>query len=479
VRGMGQKMDRGAQKNLEHGDSVKSSRAERSSGDPAQSNEHSQAPILPNRDGLNEEPADNSSLVFSPLEEVKRYANEFRSARAAFHAIFHRAEDYFDSVLVTAGTDRTNPDYPSFIYLNSIPDLRGHNPHKAIFGQRSVSPNPYFLAAITVPLPSTSLDQSEGNQASVLGVQPGFTKPGEKPCIPRDRMLIAWLEYSRSNQCYYLHRPNSHSLVDSAQFRFENLTLLQQCTRDQWNWSGLERAVREVLAPKGLEVVHKDLGAFNHIWDDQIEIRRGSSKDLPPAYEMLADVLDAIAEVNVRKEGFFNTRVIAKPERPLAINITEQAKRFADINRVSDRSKKLDTIIEQGRYLLGQYTEPYTVGCLGELVSRLEREANAKAKRSSLPFELPESPLFRGRQNSSSQLVSDLEDILRSWVPNPSRTPECVKDFFRAVDDLRQDAKMGAKITPERCQSIVCALEKGLLCLQVTNNLPFKGNEPL
>jgi hypothetical protein len=476
---MGQKMDLGAQKNPEHGDSVKSSRAERSSDDPSQSNEHSQAPILPNRDGLNPEPAYNPTLVFSPLQEVKRYTREFRSARGAFHAIFDRAEDYFDSVLVTAGINRTNPEYPSFIYLNSIPDLRGHNPHKAIFGQRSVSPNPYFLAAITVPLPSTSLDQSEGNQSPVLGVQPGFTKPGEKPCIPRDRMLIAWLEYSRSNQCYYLRRPNSHGLVDSAQLRFENLTSLQQCTRDQWNWSGLERTVREVLAPKGLEVVHKDLGAFNHIWDDQIEIRGGNPKDLPPAYEILADVLDAIAKVNVRMEGFFKPRVIAKPERPSAKNITEQAKRFADINRVSDISNELDTIIEQGRHLLGPDTDPYTVGCIGELVNRLEREANADTKRSSLTFKLPESSLSRRKQNSSEQLLSDLEDILISWAPNLSRAPDCVKDFFQAVNELQQDAKMGAKIAPELCQSMIRALEEGLLCLQVTNNLPFKENERL
>ncbi len=114
---MGQKMDLGAQTNPEHGYSFKSSRHEGSSGDPSKSPEHSPTPNLPNRDGLNPEPADNPAQAFSPLQEVKRYTREFRSARAAFNAIFHRAEDYFDSVLVTAGIDRTNPEYPSFIYL--------------------------------------------------------------------------------------------------------------------------------------------------------------------------------------------------------------------------------------------------------------------------------------------------------------------------------------------------------------------------
>jgi hypothetical protein len=86
--------------------------------------------------------------------------------------------------------------------------------------------------------------------------------------------------------------------------------------------------VQEVLAPKGLEVVHRELGGFRNIWDDRIEIRRGNSKDLPPAYEMLADVLDAIAKVNVRMEGLFNPRVISRPERPLATKSLSRPKGF-------------------------------------------------------------------------------------------------------------------------------------------------------
>lgn len=51
MRGMGQKMDLGAQTNPEHGDSFKSSRHERSSGDPSKSPEHSPTPNLPNSHG--------------------------------------------------------------------------------------------------------------------------------------------------------------------------------------------------------------------------------------------------------------------------------------------------------------------------------------------------------------------------------------------------------------------------------------------
>jgi hypothetical protein len=126
---MEQNMDLAAKNNPEHGDSYKSSQAERPSGDSLQSNKHSPTPILPERDEFNPEPADNTYLASSPLQELKRHTRELLNARGAFQLIFHRAEDYFNSVLVTAGIDRTNPEYPSFIYLNSIPDLRGHNPH--------------------------------------------------------------------------------------------------------------------------------------------------------------------------------------------------------------------------------------------------------------------------------------------------------------------------------------------------------------
>jgi hypothetical protein len=449
-------------------DSVEPSRPE-SGSEPAHNDtsgprQHLSSPALPEREMQSPVSVDNPLRASSPLAEVRRFAHEFRLARGEFLSEFHRAEDYFDSLLITAGIDKTAADYPSHITLNSIPDLRGHNPYPTIFGRDfTVSPNPCFIAAITVPFPAGNCDQSGDNQSSAVGAQPGFTQPGEKPRIPDDRMLLAWLEYNRGEQCYRLYRPNAHGLVDASLNRFKNLALRQQCPRDSWSWDGVEGTLREMLTTKGLVVITPDLGNFRTIWDDKIEIRAGDgSRKFPPPYELLADVLDVFAKLNIRRGGFLWSKVIAEPARPPAANITAQAKQFADINRVPEKEKRRRALEEQGYHLLGHGTDSYTVGCIGELVSRLAREASPDSSRRSLPFKLPESPLFVKKQNRSSQLLADLDDIITSWAPTPSRAPECVKDFFRAIDELREDAKLGGGITPGRCQEVIDHLETGL-----------------
>ncbi len=457
-----------AENHPDESDSVKPSRPESSPdpaySEPSRSHDHLSSPALPAREGRSPASVDNSLQASNPLEEVKRFAREFRMARGEFLSQFHRAEDYFDSLLITAGIDKTAPDYPSYITLNSIPDLRGHNPYPTIFGRDfAVSPNPSFIAAITVPFPAGDRAQADENQASALGAQPGFTQPGEKPRIPDDRMLLAWLEYNRGERCYKLCRPNPHGILDASMYRFKNLTLRQQCPRDSWAWNGVEGTLREMLTTKGLVVVTPDLGNFRTIWDDKIEIRAGDgTRKLPSPYEVLADVLDVFAKLNIRRGGFLWSKVIAEPARPPAANITARAKQFADINRVPEKEKKRRELEEQGDHLLGHGIDSYTVGCIGELVSRLEQEASPDFLRSSLPFKLPESPLFLKKHDRASQLLTDLDDIITSWGPSPSRTPECVKDFFRAIDELREDAKLGGEITRERCQEVVTLMEVGV-----------------
>ena len=97
---------------------------------------------------------------------------------------------------------------------------------------------------------------------------------------------------------------------------------------------------------------------------------------------------------------------------------------------------------ERAPQLLGIHARWYTVACLGDLVDRLEKETI----QSSLP----------------SRLAKDLKKNLDLWRPRQDKAPECVRDFFRAVDDIKTNAELGRRDSATQCTQALQELERGL-----------------
>jgi hypothetical protein len=395
--------------------------------------------------------------VARPLEVLKDFSSRFRTARDEYRDALIAA-GHFDRILITVRSNTDTDQWP-YLSLSSIPDLRGINPHSTIFGSgraSSLSPNPRFLAAITVPLSDMGNDTSGEIQSPMPGVETGCTEPNGRFPIPSDRMLLVLLRYNSNEKYYELIKPNNRRLFNLAG-SLCSVSADQQWFRENWPWKNLAKSLGALLADKGL-----DVGVpFNHQPDlnDTIIIKAQDSETIHQPYEVLADVLEAIARVNYRREGLFNP-VETRPDRPPATNITEEAKVFIRETGVAAIIEQLHALVEEGRNLLGGEIHSLTVGCLGELISRLEKEAKSASRSSHSP---PDGSRMRGfteKQVQQSRLRSDLDKIIKFWHPDLAEAPECVNDFFQAIDNLRPG--VATEDTTEWSQNLLTKLEAEL-----------------
>lgn len=377
-----------------------------------------------------------------PLAELKKYAKELDAQYSDLTDSIVKAKHHFGSLHITVEADRSRPSYPEFVTLNTIPNLHGIDPYRIIFpGDPYLDERRHFFAAITLSLPNRLTSSSN---AAPAGVQAGLAEAGERPSIPRDQAVMAWLEYDAAGDCYTVRRPNTRGLGDYSEFRFDNLESHQKLLDSRWAWSGLERALGLVL-PEGLVAEDRHHGGLRDILNDAIDIRSAdSSHPLPRPYEMTAYLLDAFAEVNVTRGGFLWSKEIARPARPAATEITKQAEQFATIHHTRESRDMMSALKERGSNLLGIKTKWSTVVCLGELVTRLEKEMT----KSTPP----------------SRLAQDLKKML-GWQPSQRRGPECIHDFLMAVEELRSTAEIGGRVSAAQCKEALEGLDRGLRAL--------------
>jgi hypothetical protein len=299
-------------------------------------------------------------------------------------------------------------------------------------------------------------DTSGEIQSPMPGVETGCTESNGRFPIPSDRMLLVLLRYNSDEKYYELIKPNNIRSINLAGILC-SVSQDQQWFRENWPWENLAKSLGKLLAGKGL-----DVGVpFNHlpVLNDRIIIKAQDSKTIHQPYEVLADVLEAIAQVNHRREGLFSP-VETRPDRPPATNITKEAEVFIKETGVAAIIEQLHALVEEGWNLLGGEIPSLTVGCLGELISRLEREAESASQSSHSP---PDGSRMRGfteKQVQQSRLWYDLDEIIKFWHPDLAEAPECVKDFFRAIDNLRPG--VATKDTTEWSQNLLTKLEAEL-----------------
>lgn len=378
----------------------------------------------------------------TPLDELKTYAREMNAGYRTLADSIGRAKQLFNSLHITVEADRSREAYPQFVTLNKIPNLNGIDPYRVIFpGDPYLDERRHFFAVITVSLPNQLTSPGD---AAPAGVKAGLAEAGEKPRIPRDQAVIAWLEYDGAHDCYTVRRPNPRGLGDYSEFRFTDLEPHQKLLDDRWAWNGLERALQSVL-PEGLLAEDRHHGGLREILNDAINIRSvDSSHPLPRPYEMAAYLLDAIAEVNVTRGGFLWSKEIARPARPPATEIVDQAEQFATIHKSREAHSQMSALKELGSHLLGLQASWSTVACVGELVARLEEEMT--------------------KGTPPSRLARDLKKIL-GWPSKQIKGPACVGDFLKAVDDMKRTADVGGRVGGEECKVALESLNRGLRAL--------------
>lgn len=378
----------------------------------------------------------------NPLAELKTFARELNTHYERLTDSIFRAKDHFNSLHITVEADRSHPDYPRFVTLNKIPNLHGVDPYRVIFPS-----NPYlgehrrFMAAITLSLPNRLHHQAGAAPAEVRA---GLAEPGEKPHIPPDQTVMVWLKFDEEHGCYTVRRPNTRGLGDYSDFHFADLEPHQKLLDNRWAWNGLERALQAVL-PTGLIAEDRHRGGLRDILNDAIDIKsENSAHPLPSPYEMTAYLLDALAEISVTRGGFLWSKEIARPVRPPVTEITKEAEQFAAIHQTREAHHQMSELKKEGEQLLGLPISWATAQRVGELVERLEREAIKKT--------------------DPSRLARDLKKIV-GWRLNKAGEPECIRDFYRTVDEIQKTAELGGSVSGPECTAALVKLELDLRAL--------------
>lgn len=374
-----------------------------------------------------------TSLVGDPLAVLKQYGDKFDSALTDSARSLVRAEEFFGSLHVTVEADRSRPQYPHFVTLAKVPDLRGINPYRLISPHIPDGGSPEnFFAVVTISLPNRL---SLKDPVVRAGIEPGLASGRELPHIPRNEAVLLWLEHDADRQCYTIRRPNPRGLFDRSDVRFSNLAPHQKLPVDRWGWNVLEKRLRIVL-PKGLIAEDRHGGGLREILNDAIDVRVKNDRErLPEPYKMLEYLLDALAIIDGGTGG----------NRPVANSILREAERFAAEHNSIEKSRELDAMMRQAGQVLDLDTNGSTITCLGKLVKRLERE------------------VLNG--SAPSRLSSDLRDLCTKWGPVKIKSPSCIQDFMSGVSSLIRGTHFGSVgqgDTGRKAAELLKELEAGL-----------------